>query len=334
MLSNKVSVYYLFIGCLVSGIVVFESCYFYFTNNNPNQSENNITSNIQSCPINIKRLNGYKLIEPLMYAKPSCESENLQSVSHDLVKIIDDYKQAGILNTASVYLRVYGHVDWICINDTEKYKPGSLLKVPELITFLRLNELHPGYLNKAYSYNTAFVSNKTAKYISKSIELGKSYTIKELLKYMIQYSDNNATILLNNNMDSKQFKQTFTDFGLPEPDMKASDYPIAIKEYSTFFEALYNAGYLTIEDSEFAIELLSQCDFKQGLVGGLPNNTIIAHKFGEAGNDEMHELNESGIIYLGNKRYLLSVMTKGKEFSKLSEVLKSISRTVYQDINI
>ena len=80
--------------------------------------------------------------------------------------------------------------------------------------------------------------------------------------------------------------------------------------------------------------MLSQCDFKQGLVGGLPNNTIIAHKFGEAGNDEMHELNESGIIYLGNKRYLLSVMTKGKEFSKLSEVLKSIYRTVYQDINI
>ena len=332
MLSFKVSVTYLILSLFFTGLVILGGSYYYFKYNNSTQSE--ITStNTQSCSVNIKRLNGFKFIEPLMYAKPGCESDNLHIVRQDLVKIIDEYKQAGIIVTASIYLRVFGHGDWVCINDTEKYNPGSLMKIPELIAFLRENEQNPVFLNKVIKYNNAFTSIRHAQYVSKSIELGKSYTIKELLKYMIEYSDNNATMLLNSTMDQKLFKQTFTDFGLPEPDMNATDYPMSIKDYSTFLEALYNAGYLTIEDSEFAMELLSQCDFKQGLVGGLPNNTVIAHKFGEAGSNGIHELHECGIIYSGNKRYQLTVMTKGKDFSKLSDVLKSISRTVFQDIN-
>lgn len=38
-------------------------------------------------------------------------------------------------------------------------------------------------------------------------------------------------------------------------------------------KAIYNAAYLTINDSENAAELLTQCDFKDGIVKSLPPGT-------------------------------------------------------------
>ena len=52
------------------------------------------------------------------------------------------------------------------------------------------------------------------------------------------------------------------------------------KNYSKVFFALLNATYLNKENSEKALELLSNTDFTQGIVAGVPNNIKVAHKFG------------------------------------------------------
>jgi len=332
MLKRKLPIIYFLIFIPLTFVVTYFGCK-YFDSQKANEQIAEIKSTTPSCGLTVKRLTEYKYIQPLVTYKQSCESENLQPIKDEINSTIQNYKQAGALTTASVYMRVFGQGEWICINEAEPYRPGSLMKVPELITFLRVNEKHPGYLNKTLTFNQPFNSNKAVYYTNKSIELGKSYTIRELLKYMIEYSDNNATMLLNNNMDNTEFKNTFTELGFKEPDMKASDYPINIKDYSIFFESLYNAGLLTIDDSEFAMELLSHSDFNGGLTGGLPDSAKIAHKFGEAGDDTIHELHECGIVYSGNKRYEITVMTKGKDFNKLSEVIKNISKIAYQRLN-
>ena len=332
MLKRKVPFIYFLLLIPTCCLATYLGCNYYYSLKSIEQAAE-YKSSSPSCGLIVKRLKDYKYIQPLVTIKQGCESENLQPLRDELVTTIENYKQSGALSTASVYMRVFGQGEWICINDAESYRPGSLLKVPELITFLRWNEKHPGYLDKVLTYSKAFTSNKHVLYTSKSIEVGKSYTIRELLKYMIEYSDNNATILLNNNMDATEFKKTFTELGFKEPDMKASDYPINIKDYSQFFESLYNAGLLNIENSEFAMELLSHSDFKSGLLGGLPDTTMIAHKFGEAGDDKIHELHECGIIYSGNKRYEITVMTKGNDYSKLSDVIKNISKIAYQRMN-
>ena len=332
MINRKIPAYYFFIFlplCLLLGI----ACSYIYLNKKYQSEVQTQSVPVNSCQLNVKRLTDYRYIQPLLYAKTGCEAEDLQSARQEMSQVIDNYKQSGILTSASVYLRVYGQGDWMSINDDETYRPGSLLKVPELITFLKDNELHPGILDRVLVNNLPLVSNKKVVFISKSIEPGKSYTVRELLKYMIKYSDNNATMLLNRNMNGNLFKKVFTDFGLKEPDMKATDYHITAKDYSLFMEGIYNAGYLTIDDSELAADLLTNCDFKLGLVGGIPTNVEIAHKFGEAGDDNIHELHESGIVYCGAKRYEITVMTKGKNLTELPDVIKNISKIAYNKIN-
>jgi beta-lactamase class A len=139
-------------------------------------------------------------------------------------------------------------------------------------------------------------------------------------------------MLLNENIDVKTFKKVFTDLGLSEPDWFAKNYPISVNEYSIFMRALFNAGYLNIRDSEFAVELLTKSDFKNGIVNGLPSSVQLAHKFGESGDAREKQLHESAIIYLNNNPILITIMTKGKDMSKLPEVIKETSNLVYNQM--
>ena len=82
--------------------------------------------------------------------------------------------------------------------------------------------------------------------------------------------------------------------------------------------------------SEIATKLLSQCDFKEGMLAGLPINTKVAHKFGESGTPQEQQLSESAIIYLNDNPYAITIMTKGKDYKQLPQIIKEISNATYQ----
>ena len=288
---------------------------------------------IRNCNAQSIRLNGYTYIRPLLYGEKPCESERLFPVKNEVENLINSYKLSGVISTASVYLREFSQGDWVAIGETEKYNPGSLLKVPELITFMKMNEKSPGLLDKKIAYTTPLNLPKRQFYLSKSIELGKTYTIRELLYYMIAYSDNNATWLLNQQMNNDIFMKVFTDLGIAKPDLTRNDIPVTAREFSYFMRVIYNASYLGIEDSDFCADLLSHSDFAQGMLSGLPKDAKVIHKFGEAGDGTLAHFSESGIIYLNNTPYLLTVMTKGKDYKLLPSVIGDISKKVYEKMN-
>ncbi|CAN5858061.1 hypothetical protein BH11BAC4_BH11BAC4_24040 [soil metagenome] len=290
-------------------------------------------NSILQCNFNSVRLNGYEYIRPLLYAEKNCESENLVSVKSQVESLVNSYKLSGAISEASVYIRRLNQGEWISTGENVKYNPGSLLKIPELITFMKMNERSPGLLDKKISYAKALNLPKQVIYLSKSIEVGKTYSVRELLYYMIAYSDNNATWLLNNIMDATVFKKVFTDLGIDNPDLTQKDIPITAKEFSLFMRVLYNSSYLNIDDSEYCTELLSHSDFNKGMISGLPKEVKVAHKFGEAGDGVNAHFNESGIIYVNKSPYLLTVMTKGKDYKLLPSVIADISQKVYQGIS-
>lgn len=329
--NKKFTLLHLIIFSFLVAIATFSLTDFCMTKKITKEQANSTTS--PSCKYDVKRMNGFKYIKPLMFVDDECESDNLASVKQRIVEIINRHKANQEVTDASVYFREYESDDWVGFNEDEKYKPGSLFKVPVLMTILKMNEDNPGFLNKVVKYNKPFSIEKNVAYASKAIQVGQSYTIKELLTYMIKYSDNNATILLEANMTNDAFQKVFADLGLRVPNATDKEYLISVKEYSLFMRAIYNAAYLTIKDSEFAAELLTQCDFKEGILKGLPNGIIVAHKFGESGDMSEKQLHESGIVYVNNTPYLLTVMTKGKDNKKLSQLIAEISQAVYIDVS-
>ncbi|MBK7214506.1 MAG: serine hydrolase [Bacteroidales bacterium] len=329
---KKVSIVY-----LVLIVVISSAATFIVTKKAISKSSAELSSNqsipSENCGYRVKRLNGHNLIKPILYIESSCESENLQLLKQEVNNTILNYSADGTLTSASVYVRNFINSEWFCLNGSERYSPGSMLKVPILIAFLKMDEKTPGVLDKQLLFDKKYTSERKAVNVSESIKIGQKYTVRELLRYMIQYSDNDATFLLNRNMDVATFNKVFSDFGLSVPDSRSSIYQMSVTEYSNFMRALFNGSYLDPNNSEYAVELLTKSDYKNGIVQGLPNGVEVAHKFGEEGNVNNQELHESGIVYLENSPYLITIMTKGKDLSKQSKVLGEISAKVFQSLS-
>lgn len=326
MLKKQFPLYYTLLAMLTS-ILISGAVFYYYTH------ETTVTQKgeVKLCSeFMIARLSGYKFIKPLVYAEQSCESRRYSPLKKTVEGIISDLKAKGVLTQASIYLRDFRQGEWTVIGANQTFTPGSLIKVPLLMTYMRMEERAPGLLNRKLVLHQAAVPPQT--YTTHHIEFEKEYTVRELLTYMIADSDNYATLLLNQNIDVPALRKLFTDLGLPEPDVTDRNFQITTQEYSVFLKALYNASYLTINNSEFAVELLANCNFREGMVKLLPASLKVAHKFGESGTAFEGQLHESGIVYLADNPYLLVIMTKGPDVKKLPEVLAVISKTVYDEM--
>ncbi len=337
MLKRQTSVLVTLIFMVIGGIVAY-----YFINNKSVSDanaaivlqKNNLSENELKSGYIVTRLNGNKYTKPILFAEESSESSKYSSLKSGINTIVNKYESDGSLNTASVYLRDFKFGDWMELNPQEVFQPGSLLKVPILICYLKMNEKKPGLINSTVVCDKISDELPNQNIATKTIKLGQKYTVKELLHYMIANSDNNATYLLGEYMDMDIYNKTYTDLGLSIKNMDSRElFHISAKQYSAFFKVLFNATYLNRKDSEFAASLLSECDFKEGLIKELPKNVKVAHKFGEAGTDELHELSESGIVYVENNPYLLTVMTKGHQLNKLSTIISEISKLVYNKMS-
>lgn len=336
ILNKKISLKFILIAVILTNIIT----YYFITNEEQLKSEQTIAalhselnnSSTSSCSYKVKRLAGFNYINPILFVDNDCESDKLNTIKQSVSNLIDNYKKAGVINSASIYIKVFNEDGWTGINSDEKYFPGSLMKIPMLFTFLKEEEENPGYLNKEITFTKAFYLGKKTQYKSKSITLGQKYSVRELLNYMIIYSDNDATSLLYTQMNLNKYKKIFTDVGIQAPDLNAINHTMTAREVSYFMRVLFNATYLNEKNSEFATELLQKCNFKEGIVSSLPNTVKVAHKYGESGNKSEQQLNETAIVYLENNPYVITVMTKGRDYKLLPQVMKEISSIVYQNM--
>ncbi len=338
LLSVKISFLYL-IPAVVVGMIFF----FLFKkqpgSGNQDADSNAIVhvtaeNNTVECGENTFRLKGFKYIKPLINEDRECESSRYSALKENLKSFIEDQTRAGNISCASVYLKNLGPgEDWISVYPKLEYHPASLGKAPIMIAYLKKSESLPGLLDKEILYVKDSRKIPSQNFVSDSIRPGHKYKIKELLYQMIANSDNHATLLLQDNIDFASFKKTITDLGFDNNKLIDTNYKFKAREYSIFLEALYNAGYLNITSSEYASSLLAQCKFRDGILKNLPADVKAIHKFGEYADGDDKELHESAIIYINNNAYLLTIMTKGHDFTKLSNLMGQLSKMIYDYMN-
>lgn len=283
-----------------------------------------------ACGVDIRRAKKFKFIHPILFVDTHCESEEWLLIKGQLEKVIDVEKLSGHILSASVHLREFENARWITVNPKEKYNPGSVLKIPQLMALYRMEEKAPGFLNKAIFYNQRLDDNRNVNFESQHIQPGQSYTIRELMRRMIQYSDNEATMLLSTQMDTLVMNEVFLNLGLPKPSYKSRYYPASVEDISLFMRSLYNASILNYEHSEACLALLSQTEFKEGLIKGLPAGVPVSHKFGESGYDNQPELSETAIVYSKNRAYLISVMTRGGDLKVQAQSIARIASAAHE----
>lgn len=285
------------------------------------------------------RLGGYSFINPLLECEiegSSVEFTELKPFS-DKVKTLVKKIIGKTSKHISVYFRDLDNGPWFGINEKELFSPASLLKIPTMIAFLRQAELKPELLSKKIIYSGKEDYN-TSEFFKPAIQLqtGASYTSEELLYRSVAYSDNNANVLIFNSLNPMQLTLTYRDFGVREPFSNSEQNFMSVRQYASFFRILFNASYLSRDMSEKALSYLSQSTFRQGIVAGVPENVVVANKFGERifpDQTSLKQLHDCGIVYYPDHPYLLCIMSRGEEFADLAENIRDISRLVYEEVD-
>lgn len=271
-----------------------------------------------------------------------CELGNF----HDKIDAyIQKAQQDNDIIKIAVYFRDLNNGLWIGINERERFSLASLNKIPVMIAALKRAEENPPFLQRKLIYKGSaeedYLNMHPEIDIPKTVlEKNKAYSVEELMKYMIENSDNEATVLLLNELGVNYVLKIKHDLGIREfQEQDAKGTTLSLKSYSTYFRVLYNASYLNVQNSNKALEILSKSDYKQGLRRGIPSNITVCQKYGEKDSMssetkvQIKQLHEVGIIYYPRKPYLLGIMIKGEDKAKMQKILADISELVYKEVD-
>lgn len=324
--EKRVSLFWLMLVVVVCGSFILSSYIL-----NPGKAKKQEKSaTVESCAEELSQLRQKtsSFVRPLLLSDLLVQDRKMTNLRNDISNYLQAKQQAGIISSASVYVRKLNSGSWITAGQNDTYNPASLMKVAYLITYLKEAESRPETLGKKLFFAQPFTGGNNPNIVSFKLTPGKHYTVKELLEAMIVDSDNDATGLLGQNINKFYFKQLFTDLGLPSPPDKG-EYFIGPSDYAKFFRVLYNATYLNAVYSEYAIKILLQTNYKSGICSKVDPSVPVAHKFGERVINQIAQLHECGIFYYDNEPYILSVMTKGSGLEPLSVVLSDIGEITY-----
>lgn len=262
----------------------------------------------------------------------------------NLSKQINDYstykKALWDITHLSVYFRNLNNWGWFWVNEKEYFSPASLMKLPILISYIKKSESEPWLLNQKliYKKNSHLPIYKQNIPPENQLLEWEEYSLREVLQYMIIYSDNHASSLLEELLPIEDLQKTFTDIWLIFPEMKngSFDNNVRVTDYASFFRILFNSSYLNRENSEKVLNILSKIDFKAWLAAWVPENIKVSHKFGERGIiwsnwNEEKQLHDCGIVYYPNHPYLLCIMTRWYDWNKLKAIISDISQIFYTE---
>lgn len=283
----------------------------------------------------------YTFIRPLLACRfdEKKEFEEFRSLEGKITAFITDSKAHKSVTDVSVYFRDLDAGRWVGVDEDALFTPASLLKIPIMIAYFKIAETRPEVLQTKIRYQSSQDKNEGETIRpQKTLENGSIYTVEELITSMITESDNNAALVLVSALDKNTFREIGSDLGIDVSTDETRPVAMSAKTYGLFFRILYNSSYLARAFSERALQLLHEARFSDGLVAGVPADTVVTHKFGERKNIyngvvKNVELHDCGIVYYPEKPYLLCIMSRGTNMQDLVSTIAGISRTVYEGIN-
>lgn len=224
----------------------------------------------------------------------------------------------------SVYFEVLNTGANISISKDAEFYPASLLKVPIIMAAVKNIEEGKWKWNTELTLIESDKDNHFGSLYKQ--QAGAQFTVEYLIDKMIEESDNTAYYLTLRNLEKDVPRvSVWNHLGLQ--DFFTNDGKISAKRYAVVLRSLYNAAYLSKENSSKILTLLTKTPFTEYLEQGLPNRTVFAHKIGIIPDSSVYM--DAGIVYLPNRPYILIAMTQGKEKKDAEQIMKDISEKAY-----
>jgi beta-lactamase class A len=284
----------------------------------------------------------YEYINP----EPDCETyessvRRLDALQGRLDEVVANITKRSGVRRAAVFSRDLTTRRFVAVNENDVFDMASLLKVPLAVAYFKVAEANPEILEKEVKY-----TGEPNLYASQNIPVkerltsGETYTVRELIRRTLVYSDNTAAQILVTFIKPEFLDDILVALNLlylREPDEGLRF--MTAKSYANIFRSLYNASYLTREYSNQLLEMLAGTAFGDGATAKLPDGLRVFHKFGErllynrgGRGGATRQLHDCGIVYSrdGEKPYTFCILMEGDSFKELQDVIQELSSAIYE----
>lgn len=229
----------------------------------------------------------------------------------------------------SIYYEQINSGSNISVNKELHLFPASLSKLAQAILVARKVEESIFSWDKKIKILKEDISSDSGSLYQRVGE-GSEVSVGDLLKELLVDSDNTAQNVFRRFLSVTDYLNFQELTGLQ--DLYNENGFISAKEYTRLLRVLYTSSYLDPENSEKILEYMSQSTFKDYLSQGIPNDIKFAHKYGE--NIQYNIFADSGIVYIPDRPYMLTVIIKGKDSSPETRLwavnlMKEISEKAY-----
>lgn len=269
------------------------------------------------------RESGYEYIQPLLECDVDQRSDKYESLRVDLEQIL---RSLDVNTDSSIYFRDLNSGLWVGINENQSFAPASMAKMYVFLAAFKKQSASHGFFDEEFVYRNQFIKQRNLdEEEHKDVILveGEKYTVSDLLVKMIVYSDNESYWSLHYLLN-KKYPGFLNE--LKSGLLVGDNGLVSLKNFSHMFRLLYNSTYLPREESQAAIQLLTQTSFKDGLVAGVPESVKVASKFGFYDPDpqlkEPYRFNHCGIVYHSTNPYLLCLSIPSTSLDDFRESMK------------
>jgi beta-lactamase class A len=226
------------------------------------------------------------------------------------------------------YLQNIKTGSWLGINEKEGFEPASLLKIPIAMAIFKNIENGKIALDQKITILQEDIDGSSG--VPERFKIGEEKSITELLDLMLKISDNTAKNMLKRQLLPEDINSVFAHVGIENPYLAENNNQLVNpRQFSRFFKALYFSTYLSPEFSEKLLELLTETRAESLIAAGVPWEIQVAHKYGERAN----LLHDCGIVYYPENSYILCVMTKNIEITEAQNLIKQLSKEVFDFIS-
>lgn len=240
-------------------------------------------------------------------------------IQRDITAIINKYSKEDIgIAFKDLTTGVY-----IGSNDDEQFTAASTIKVAFALYICKCLEQGIYSLEDILTYRSADYEGGSG--IIQSDSVGTKYTLKEVLEYMIVYSDNIATNMIIRLVGYTKLK---TEIGnMINENIDTKNNIVTSKQMEKFLELLYEK-----RDEKYysmLVDFMKNTKSDEILTDNI-NKEHVARKIGEYGAN-VHDVG----LFFEHEPYILSVYTNGLSNSR--EVISNISKEIYdyyKDITI
>jgi beta-lactamase class A len=236
--------------------------------------------------------------------------------------------QAAVGNTVknySVYVVDYHSNFTIGINESEQFTAASVNKIPILAALY--DQAQDGTVN--FDQIITLQASDIQDYGTGSIRYdppGTTYTVKTLIRLMMQKSDNTAAYLLGNYvLDLPKIQSIMNSWGLTQTDMvnnKTSN-----KDMEILLRKMYDNNVANPSLTAEMLGFMRDSDFEDRLPAGVPGDAIVYHKIGNGDTGEIHDV---GVVVHDDTAYYIGILTTDvSDVDATTKLEAKISKIVY-----